>query len=1122
MDQPEKSDLAKREEETLAFWKERRIFERSLEKPAPAGDFVFYEGPPTANGKPGIHHLESRSFKDLIPRYKTMRGFRVPRKAGWDTHGLPVELEVEKRLGFSGKKDIEEYGIAAFNAKCRDSVHEYVDVWERFTERIGYWVDKDDAYFTYDSAYMEALWSALKGFEDRLIKDYKVLPWCPSCGTALSSHELAQGYEDVKDLSVTAKFELLDEPGTYLLAWTTTPWTLPGNVALAVGEEVEYSYAKTDAGTVIAATARLSALGLSDVVKTVKGRDLVGRTYKPLYDFLPALASDTERSKFEKAYAVYPASFVTTEDGTGIVHTAVMYGQEDFELGTAIGLPKVHAVGLDGKFLAGAGAFEGRFVKDEAVAVDIVKDLAARGLLFSKEKYAHSYPHCWRCKTPLIYYARDSWYIRMHDLREALVAENAAIDWEPEHIKEGRMGEWLAGVKDWAVSRERYWGTPLPVWESADRAERIVIGSVEELKERTKKSGNRYLLMRHGEAGHNVASVLNGEDRDAYPLTERGRAQVMSAAEKLVSQGITHIIASPFLRARETAELVRQHLGLPEQALTVDERIREFGFGRKDGGPFAAFAAFRDNPARAYEDRIEGGESYLDVKRRFAEFLYDCEATRANETVLVVTHGAGFEVLASVARGATMKESDADVRSVHAEQAEVRELPFVPLPHDADYALDLHRPYIDEVVLVGDSGTELRRTKEVMDVWFDSGGMPFAVQGNGYPADYISEAIDQTRGWFYTLLALGVLRGEGAPYRHVICLGHLLDKDGQKMSKSRGNVVEPFAALDRWGADPLRMFMYSVTQPGDSKNFDPDAVDDIVKKLVNPVENTLAFLELYGDLHATSARGNGVLDRWLRARTAALVRTVTERLDAYDVFPAARAFREYAADLSQWYVRRSRDRIKGEERLVVSAELRAALRTFALTIAPFMPFFAERLWQKLREETDPESVHLAEWPVPSDEDTELLTAMDAARDAVTALLERRQKAGVKVRQPLARATVPGLSDELRAIVAEEINVKEVAEGAAIELDTAMTQELIDEGALREFVRAVMDARKSEGLVPGDAVSLTVATTKYRDLIAAHEESLMRTLSAKGIRFGSLGDSSYTATLPEEDVAFSLS
>ena len=479
----EKSERAQNEEKILEFWQENNIFEKSLKKESPQGEFVFYEGPPTANGRPGIHHLLSRAFKDVIPRYKTMRGFHVRRKAGWDTHGLPVELEVERELGLKSKKEIEEYGIAKFNEKCKQSVWKYKTEWENFTERIGFWLDQENPYVTYYPEYIETLWWIVKQvYEKKLLyKDYKVVPWCPRCGTGLSSHELAQGYQDVKDLSVYTKFKLKNEKNTYVLAWTTTPWTLPGNVALAVGENIDYVKIKTSKSSeaskssksskssgefLILAKERLSLIeGEYEIVEKMKGKDLIGLQYEPLYNFVGENISGPEKDKIKNAYKIYGADFVTTEEGTGVVHTAVMYGQDDFELGNKVGLPKYHLVNVDGTFKKEAGFLAGRFVRDEETAVEIIKDLAKRGLLYKKEKYTHSYPHCWRCKTPLIYFARDSWYIRMSSLRDKLIEVNNGIHWEPEHIKEGRFGEWLREVKDWAISRERYWGTPLPIWQ---------------------------------------------------------------------------------------------------------------------------------------------------------------------------------------------------------------------------------------------------------------------------------------------------------------------------------------------------------------------------------------------------------------------------------------------------------------------------------------------------------------------------------------------------------------------------------------------------------------------------------------------------------------------------------
>lgn len=1167
----EKSQSAKREEEVLKFWKENNIFQKSLEKESSNGEYIFYEGPPTANGKPGIHHLEARAFKDAIPRYKTMCGYHVRRKGGWDTHGLPVELQVEKKLNLSSKKAIEEYGIAKFNKECKESVWEYTDLWEKFTNRIGYWVDQENPYVTYHNDYIESVWNVIKEVEkqDLLFKDYKVVPWCPRCGTGLSSHELAQGYEDIKDLSVTAKFRILsssnahsqvlgspsssirpdhsnehvDSDSTYILAWTTTPWTLPGNVALAVGKDIDYVKVRiyggkrSDLGNsersdleepefLILAKSRLQIIeGEYEIVEELKGSDLIGLEYEPLYPYLKNQLTE-KGEDISKAFKVYPADFVTTEDGTGVVHTAVMYGQDDFALGTDIGLPKHHLVGLDGKFLEGTDFLEGRFVRDEEVAIDIIKDLAHRGLLFKKEKYEHSYPHCWRCKTALIYYARDSWYIRMSSLRDKLVKENESINWEPSYIKEGRFGEWLREVKDWAISRERYWGTPLPVWACNECGNKEVIGSIADLKSKVKKSGNKYFIMRHGEADNNVVDDRDYRDDEAN-LTDKGKDQVLKSIKEF-GENIDIIISSPFTRTRQTTEIICGEINFPQDKVLFDERIQEWkvdsSFNGKSKEVFKQYyeVDYLNDPFKNFKD----GESFYQVFSRIGDFIFDIENKYSGKNILIVGHAGASNALEIISKNISLKNlKDKNNEFKFLENAEIRELDFTPLPHNENYELDLHRPYIDEVELICDCGGKLIRTPEVMDVWLDSGTMPFSQDHYpfedkeiAYPADFISEAIDQTRGWFYTLHAIGVLMGRGKAYKNVICLGHILDAEGKKMSKSLGNVVDPWLMMDKYGVDTLRLWMYSVNQPGESKNFDEKTVSELHNKVFNLLYNVLAFYELYRDKKLESNNeqvvSENILDKWILSRFSQLTKEVTDNLNNYKLLEPVRSIRDFIDELSTWYLRRSRERLKeGDSEAKIT--LYFVLKNLAKLMAPFAPFTSEDIWQKLKNESDEESVHLSEWAKVSGEsflakifgkkESNILEEMKEVREIVTLGLQARQKAGFPVRQPLneLQITRNKLSDDYVEIIKDEVNIKNIiftnGEELKVELDTNITPELKQEGNYREFVRAIQDMRKKAGLNPGDIIDLKIKTeTAGQDLINKFKTELLKVVNAKDL------------------------
>ncbi|OGZ32882.1 MAG: hypothetical protein A2V69_00715 [Candidatus Portnoybacteria bacterium RBG_13_40_8] len=952
-------NISEVEKKILEFWQKNKVFKKSLEKKSPKGDFVFYEGPPTANGKPGIHHVLARIFKDLIPRYKTMQGFYVERKAGWDTHGLPVELEVEKELGLKSKKEIEDYGIDKFNKKCKESVWKYKEEWEKMTERIGFWIDMEHPYITYENSYIESLWWIIKQAHERglLYKGHKVVPQCPRCGTGLSSHEVAQGYKNIEEDSVYVKLKLktkqkiknLDiDDNTYILAWTTTPWTLPGNIALAVGENIDYvvlSYTESvkdrtydiDEGVTREVKYIISEDYLrnnEDLLKTVvdneelqkiktmyslrsnissdklyriKGKDLIGLKYEPLFKDI-IKKSDLN---FDNAFKIYAADFISTEDGTGVVHTAVMYGVEDYDLGEKIGLPKVHTVDLYGNFNDLVPQWKGRFVKD--VEKEIIDYLNAEGYLYKTEKYAHDYPFCWRCDSPLLYYAKDSWYFKVSELKNDLIKNNSKINWIPEHIKEGRFGEWLREIKDWAISRERYWGTPIPVWVCNKCKGMKVIGS-------------------------------------------------------------------------------RQELG-------VDEKF------------------------------------------------------------------------------------------------------------------DLHRPYIDEIKLKCKCGGEMKRIPEVMDCWFDSGAMPFAQfhypfenkelidKDKQYPADFISEAIDQTRGWFYTLLAVSTLLDKGTSYKNVICLGHILDKNGQKMSKHIGNIIDPWEMIEKYGADVVRWHLYTMNQPGETKRFDEQALKESGKMFITLL-NVLTFYKMFAKEKVEDLKEKdlvNVLDKWVNSKLNLLIKNTTEKLDKYDITGAARELEEFINDLSVWYVRRSRERFKtGDEKAVKS--LRRVIFNLIRLLAPFIPFITEHIYQELGGRL--ESIHLEDWPDAKGKfvDKKLEEKMKQVRNICSLALQKRMEAGIPIRQPISRTAMSyDLEDEFEQLYKDELNVKEVVKGEGLSHDTIITDELREEGIVRNFVRNIQANRKKMGLTPKDKIRVYYSENK--EVIEKHSDQIKKQVIAEDILFG---------------------
>jgi isoleucyl-tRNA synthetase len=864
---PTNMQFAEREQAVLDLWKKHDIFKKSIELREGAPVFTFYDGPPTANGRPHVGHIVTRAIKDLIPRYQTMKGKRVLRKAGWDTHGLPVELEIEKKLNISGKPQIEEYGVEPFIQECKESVWTYKALWEDMSRRVGFWVDMETPYVTYHNEYVESVWWALsKIWEKGLIyKSYRVVPYCPRCGTPLSSHEVAQGYKDVKEASIFVGFKVAEKENEYLLAWTTTPWTLPSNVALCVNPKEDYVRAIFDGKIYILANALAGAvLGEGyEILETFKGKDLEGIKYEPLFDFSP------ESKALEKYCTVVCDGYVTLTDGSGIVHIAPAFGEDDARISKAYDLPLIQLVDAQGCFTEAAHLFAGQFVKD--ADKHIIIDLKKRGQMFKKKEYEHSYPFCWRCDTPLLYYARDAWFIRMSELRDKLVAVNNKVNWMPEHMKAGRFGNFLENVIDWSLSRERYWGTPLPIWlcETEGCGHRHCIGSIAELKEK----------------GRNV-------------------------------------------------------------------------------------------------------------------------------------------------------------------------------PDD----IELHKPYIDAILIPCEKcGGDMRRTPEVIDCWFDAGAMPFAqwhypfenkeLFHEQFPADFISEGVDQTRGWFYTLMAISTLLFEESAYKNVIVLGLGLDENGKKMSKSKGNVVSPMDALAKHGADAVRWFFYASVTPGNNFRYSDEMVQEAQRKFMGTLWNTYAFYVLYAEIDKFNPYTHKIpdisalhaMDRWILSRLHSLIKTVDDNMARYELNEAARAMEQFIDELSNWYLRRSRERFwaGGMERDKINAYLvlHTVLVELAKLAAPFVPFMTELMYQNLvcnliskddaKANTVPLSVHLCDYPVSDAAfiDASLEKEMARVLDMVQLGRAARNAANIKTRQPLPEMLVAlsyGISapgDAYTAVVCDELNVK---------------------------------------------------------------------------------------------------
>lgn len=1061
-------DFPKLEEGILKFWEDNKVFEKSLEQTQEGKPYVFYDGPPFATGTPHYGHILGSTVKDLFPRYQTMKGRFVRRRWGWDCHGLPIEELVERKLGISGKKDIEKLGIKKFNEICRSMVLEYVDEWRKTVRRIARWVDFDNSYKTMDRDYMESVWWAFKQIYDKglVYEGRRVLLYCPRCETPVSNFEVAMdnSYQEITEEAVTVKFKVKGQNNTYLLAWTTTPWTLPGNVALAVGENIEYAKAKVnDELYILAKGLAEKTIPNAEITETFKGKELLGLEYEPLFD-VPDVRSD-------KTFKVYAADFVNTEDGTGIVHTAVVYGEDDYDLGLKAGLPVVPLLDEKGKFNDKAPkSLQGIYFKDSEKVIK--KDLESRGLIFAKKQHKHSYPHCWRCGTTLYYNAIPAWFMNIQKIKKGLLQSNEKqVNWFPSHLKHGRYQKSVEAAPDWNISRNRYWGNPIPVWKCED-GHNTVAGSIKDLG----LERNTFYFMRHGEAEVNVLQIVQSSlEKDTHGLTENGRHKVEESAKDLKSQGsIDLIFSSEFLRTRQTAQIVADKF---KAKVVFDPRLNELQCGEYDGRSYGEFD--RDFPQEVRWTKMpKGGETWTQALKRMLEAVNELNQKYEGKRILIVSHGDPLLVL--------QKYFGSE-----------RPYPKKGIVFEMNVSVtDLHRPFIDDVVLkCNECGKEARRTPEIFDSWVEAGSMPFAeyhypfeqkeIFESRFPGQFISEYIAQTRAWFYVMHVISYNLFGKAPFENVATTGTILAGDGEKMSKSKNNYPDPWIVMDQYGVDALRFYlMNSPVMNADNLNFSEKDLAIVYRKNILILWNVYNYFVTYANEAGWEPKGPGykpeltnILDKWIVAKTQELVNEVTDELDGYNTVRATRVIEEYINELSTWYLRRSRGRKDSH----FFGTLRHALMVLAKVSAPVMPYMSELIYGNLNKNPDLISVHLAGWPEKkelSKEQKEVLTQMQSVRETVETGHAFRKSSNIKLRQPLASvtyATKQRLAAEYEDILAEELNVKTVKFGDKLEFDLAMTEQLRKEGLARELERLVQGMRKKAGFKVGEVVNLSYDT-----------------------------------------------